>query len=88
MANEVGVDAPATPERLIAALDEKLGTPDPARDPGQDLTEGPPLRRLRALLWKHGVVDYRNRTLKGGELVERLRQQLIQNKRIPGKHDG
>jgi hypothetical protein len=88
LAKEVGVDAPATPESLIAALNEKLGTPDPARDPGKDVTEGPPLRRLRALLWKHGVVDYRNRTLKGGELVERLRQQLITDKRIPGKHDG
>ena len=69
LANEVGVaplGAPVTPERLIEAIDAKLGTPEAARDPGTDLTDGPPLRRLRALLWKHGLPEYRERRLNGG----------------------
>ena len=91
LANELGVaplPAPVTPERLIAAIDAKLGTPDAARDPGADVGDGPPLRRLRALLWKHGVPEYRERKLKGGELVERLRQKLVREKRIPEKNHG
>jgi hypothetical protein len=91
LAQAAGVEPlpePASAEKLLDALDTRLGTPNPNRDPGADLTEGPVLRRLRALLWKHEVADYRNRALSGGELVEKLRAKLIQDQKIPGKHDG
>jgi hypothetical protein len=88
LANELGVKPmpdPGTPEQLIAAIDAKLGTPDAGHDPGKDVSEGPPERRLRALLWKQGVPEYRQQTLKGGELVERLRRKLVEEKHIPEK---
>jgi hypothetical protein len=61
-----------TAENLLEAIDRRLGTPDPQRDPGADLTTGPPERRLRALLWKHGVAGYDDPGLNPAELVERL----------------
>jgi hypothetical protein len=89
LAVDVGVQpVPETPEKLLDAIDAKLGTPNPNRDPQADVSEGPILRRLRALMWKHEVPDYRNRKLRSGELVERLRATLIQEKRLSGKNDG
>jgi hypothetical protein len=79
LANQVG--APPQPEsasaaQILAAIDQRLGTPDPHRDPGDLLTTGPVERRLRALLWKHNVPNYNNDTLKPSELVERLGKHL------------
>jgi hypothetical protein len=73
-ATKLGADAPpgATAEQLIEAIDRKLGTPDPSRDPGPLRDQGPPQRQLRVLLWKHGVARYNDRRLNPVELVEQL----------------
>ena len=47
------------------------------RDPGQELKRGPALRRLRALLWKHGDPDYAQPGLNAAELADRLRERLV-----------
>jgi len=60
----------------LAALDHRLGMPDPTRDPGPLRAFGPVQRQLRALLWKHGVADYNDRRLNVLELLERLQQRL------------
>jgi hypothetical protein len=62
---------------LDRRLDEKMGKKRPRRDPGQELKRGPVLRRLRALLWKHGVADYDQPGLNADELVDRLRDRLV-----------
>ncbi len=74
LAQKVGVEAPRppTPEGLLAAIDQKLGTPDARRDPGPLHALGPAKRQLRALLWKHGLVEYRDVRYNPEELVERL----------------
>jgi hypothetical protein len=70
----IGAQQPeaVTAENLLEAIDRRLGTPDPQRDPGADLSTGPLERRLRALLWKHGVAGYDDLGLNPAELVERL----------------
>lgn len=62
----------------LAALDKQLGTPDPRRDPGPLRDYRPLQRQLRALLWKHGVAEYNDRRLNVMELLERLRQRVVQ----------
>ena len=64
-----------TPEKLLQAIDQKLGTPDPQRDPGPLEKLGSPERQLRALLWKHNVARYNDPTLNPLELVERLQEK-------------
>jgi hypothetical protein len=56
----------------LQALDTRLGTPNPARDPGPLAGYGPLQRQLRALLWKHGVVGYNERGLNLCELLDKL----------------
>jgi hypothetical protein len=60
------------PEALLDALDRKLGTPDPRRNPGPLRDHGPLPRRLRVLLWKQGVAAYNDPRLNVFELLERL----------------
>jgi hypothetical protein len=60
----------------LAALDARLGTPDPARDPGPLRELGPLQRQLRALLWKHAVPDYDAHGLSTAELVAKLEAKL------------
>jgi hypothetical protein len=62
---------------LDRQLDEKIGTKKPRRDPGQELKRGPVLRRLQALLWKHGDADYNQAGLNVDELVDHLRDRLV-----------
>jgi hypothetical protein len=78
LAEKVGVPAPlpATAEDLLQALDAKLGTPDPARAPGALREQGPPLRQLRVLLWKHGTPGYNDLGLNPKELVQKLQDRL------------
>jgi hypothetical protein len=73
-ATQVGADVPpgASVEQLLAAIDRKLGTPDPSRDPGPLPDQGPPQRQLRVLLWKQGVARYNDARLNPVELVEQL----------------
>jgi hypothetical protein len=67
---------PATAEDLLQAIDDKLGTPDPARSPGPLKEQGPPLRQLRVLLWKHDAPGYNDLRLNPKELVDRLQERL------------
>jgi hypothetical protein len=60
-----------------------LGPGPPGRDPGADLTTGPVQRRLRALLWQHGVAAYRDPNLNAVELAERLQRHLAKEKKAP-----
>ena len=62
---------------LDRRLDEKMGAKKPRRNPGQAVKRGPVLRRLQALLWKHGVPDYNQRGVGAVELVDRLRDWLV-----------
>jgi hypothetical protein len=71
---------PPTAERLIIALSQQLGKPESGRDPGKNLTTGPPERRLRALLWTYDVAEYHDLDKKPVELVQCLRQKVIDNK--------
>src|SRR5262249_55042946 len=73
----------ASPEDLLAAVAKGLGPGVPGRDPGDDLTSGPVQRRLRALLWKYGVAEYREPNLNAVELVERLGQKVRPRKEAP-----
>ncbi len=78
LAVRIGVPAPvpATAEDLLAALDARLGTPDKTRDPGPLREQGPPLRQLRALLWKHDTAGYDDLGLNPKELVQRLSERI------------
>jgi hypothetical protein len=73
---QVQVPAEASAEQLLDAIDQRLGTPDPKRDPGKLSEQGPVQRRLRVLLWKHGLPEYRDPALNPVELVERLQQKV------------
>ena len=78
LAEKVRVPAPlpATAEELLQAIDDKLGTPDPARAPGPLRDQGPPLRQLRVLLWKHDTPGYNDLRLNPKELVDKLQEHL------------
>jgi hypothetical protein len=78
LAQKVGVPEPRpeTAEELMQAIDGKLGTPDPARDPGELRAYGPPLRQLRVLMWKHDLPEYNDQRLNPKELVERLERRV------------
>jgi len=78
LAAQVGVPAPlpATAEDLLTALDGKLGTPDPRRDPGPLREQETPLRQLRVLLWKHDTPGYNDLGLNPKELVDRLKERM------------
>jgi hypothetical protein len=67
---------PATPEKLLAAIDAKLGTPDARRDPGPIREFGPPRRQLQALLWKHQIAGYDDPRFNPVELVERFSHRI------------
>ncbi len=74
LGGRLGVDVPpgASDEAITAALaavDARLGTPDPARDPGPLRELGPLQRQVRALLWKHAVPGY---DARGANTVELL----------------
>jgi hypothetical protein len=63
--------------KLDRRLDEKLGAKKPRRDPGPLEKLGPVQRRLRALLWKHGVPEHSETALNTDELAERLQRKLV-----------
>jgi hypothetical protein len=73
---QVEVPAGASAEQLLDAIDQRLGTPDPKRNPGKLAEQGPVQRRLRVLLWKNGLPEYREPALNPVELVERLQQKV------------
>jgi hypothetical protein len=50
----------------------------PRLDPGNLSDLGPAQRRLRALAWKHGVVEYAEPGLNPVELLERLEKKLVE----------
>jgi hypothetical protein len=69
--------------RLIVALDKRLGTPDPGRI-AEDMGDNVPVeRRLRVLLWKHGVAIYNDPRLNVFELLERLEPVVATKKSAP-----
>lgn len=80
LARELGETPPAgtTAEQWLVIIDERLGTPDRKRDPGRIADWGPPKRQLQALLWKHGIEEYHDERLNTCELVERLRNKVVQ----------
>jgi hypothetical protein len=79
LAKRLGETPPptATVEQLLDTIDQRLGTPDPRRDPGPIRNWGPPKRQLQALLWKQGVEEYHDERLNPFELVERLEEKVI-----------
>jgi GTPase-associated protein 1, N-terminal domain type 2 len=74
---KVPTPQPETAEGLLDALDKKLDTPNKSRDPGKLSDQGPAPRRLRVLLWKHGVAEYNDPKYNAKELVERLRRRVV-----------
>jgi hypothetical protein len=74
-AGDAGDDLNAALDRI----DAKLGAGEGGRDPGPLSDWGPFPRRLRALLWKHGVPDYAERGLNFDELLDRL-EQVVKKK--------
>lgn len=87
LAKAVGAEAPAGDDdaalsATVAAVDHRIdtraGERRPTRRPGADAATGPPQRRLRALLWKHGDAGYAEPGLNPVELVERLHGRLAQ----------
>lgn len=90
LAEEVGVPPlwePAAPALLLARIDERLGTPNPSRDPGPLRAFGPPQRQLQALLWKHEVTEYNDPRLRPVELVERLARKVAVRKPAEKPHE-
>lgn len=67
-------------ESLLGIIDRTLGTPNSKRDPGPLHLQGHPKRQLRILLWKHSVTGYDQRELSPGELIERLREKVEQDR--------
>jgi hypothetical protein len=83
LAQHLGMPPPldsATAGQLLTQLERHLGPPPTGRDPGEDLVRGPVQRRLRALLWRHGVAEYRDPNLNPVEMVERLQQKVLERK--------
>jgi hypothetical protein len=62
--------------RGVAAIDGRLGTPDPHRDPGRLRDLGPLQRQVRALLWKHSVLAYDVPGMNTVELLDKLDRKL------------
>ena len=79
LARQLDVTPPpgASLDQLVEAIDRRLGTPGPQRDPGPLAAQGPPQRQLRVLQWKHGLAEYRDPGLNPVELVERLQQRVV-----------
>jgi hypothetical protein len=73
---QVEVAPGASADQLLDAIDQRLGTPDPKRNPGKLAEQGPVQRRLRVLLWKHNIPEYRDPALNPVELVERLQHKI------------
>ncbi|HTU19045.1 MAG TPA: hypothetical protein VMG10_13375 [Gemmataceae bacterium] len=65
----------------LAALDKGLGSAKSRRDPGPLRNYGPIQRQLRVLLWKQGAAAYNARGLNTVELLERLEEQLDQERK-------
>lgn len=80
LAGKLGVPRSDVPEAQLQALDERLGNPNPRRDPGKLGEQGPLQRQLRILLWKQGVPRYNDPQLNPEELVEQLEQTLADRK--------
>jgi hypothetical protein len=78
-AEQLHVPPPAEPtsEALLTAITDRLGPGAEGRDPGDALTTGPVVRRLRALAWKHGLAEYGDPQLNPLEIVERLRHHVL-----------
>jgi hypothetical protein len=72
-----GSDA-STLTNALRKLDEHLGMPDRARDPGPLDKLGPLQRQVRALLWKHAVPGYNERGLNMCELLDKLETKLTE----------
>jgi hypothetical protein len=70
-------DAGESAEDLLDRIDRRLGTPDARRDLGPLKEQGPVQRRLRVLLWKRAVPEYKDPGLNPVELVERLQQKEV-----------
>jgi hypothetical protein len=78
---QIGVKVPAGSSeddlaRALAAIDARLGTPDPHRDPGPLRDRGPLQRQLRTLLWKHAVEGYDAPGINLVEMVEKLERKV------------
>lgn len=83
LARQLGVPPPpdsATAGQMLTQIERRLGPQPTGRDPGEDLARGPVQRRLRALLWRQGVAEYRDPNLNPVELVERLQQKVLEKK--------
>src|SRR5262249_35233473 len=65
-----------TAEGLLTEIDEHLGTP-PNRDCGPIHDIKPLERRLRALLWKQDIPEYKDLRYNLSELVERLQKKVL-----------
>jgi hypothetical protein len=70
-------------DRLIDVLDTRLGTPDPGRIAEETGDDVPAERRLRVLLWKHGVAAYNDPRLNIFEVLERLEAVVAAKKSLP-----
>jgi hypothetical protein len=87
LGRRLGVDLPAGKgeESLgdtLVELDRQISRKSkdrPARDPGDLTAIVPAQRRLRALLWKHGVAEYDELKLNPSELVDRLEKKLAED---------
>jgi hypothetical protein len=85
-----GIELPTgTSERELTdsleALDKKLSSVSSRADPGPLRYYGPLQRQIRVLLWKQGVSSYNARGLNTEELLERLEQQLEQERKSAEK---
>jgi hypothetical protein len=84
LGKRLGVELPAEPSELadsLAKLDEALDrrvAKKLRREPGPLAEVGPPQQLLRALLWKHGVLEYNRPGLTPVELVDRLEKKLAE----------
>jgi hypothetical protein len=75
--------SPAELTATLAALDNKLGAPDPARKSGPLAERGPVQLQLRVLLWKHDVPEYNRPGLRTPELVDRLEKKVVSLEKAP-----
>jgi hypothetical protein len=73
-AAKIGLKNSESLDEVLEGINQRLGTPDPNRDPGPLDQYGPAEQRIRVLLWKHHVAEYDDPKLNPDELVERLVQ--------------